>query len=88
MGGDKYTLHTLNSGESFDTLNQVKFLNRIRFINNTLAFAGRKTETLVNEERSPGTFSTTFKPKILSKGSYLCLMKAGDFLKIIKLIRD
>lgn len=47
---------------------------------------GREIATLVNEEKSPGSYETTFDSKGLSSGVYFYRIKAGEFVQTKKLI--
>jgi glycosidase len=47
---------------------------------------GAEVTTLVNEEKSPGTYQVEFNASSLSSGVYLYRMQAGDYVSVKKLI--
>ncbi|MFZ0454363.1 MAG: alpha/beta fold hydrolase [Ignavibacteriaceae bacterium] len=47
---------------------------------------GQLVKTLVNEEKSPGTYSVNFNAGSLSSGIYFYTIKAGDFYETKKMI--
>jgi len=47
---------------------------------------GRVVATLVNQYKNPGTYSFKFDSKGLSSGLYFARLKAGDYIKTIKMI--
>jgi len=47
---------------------------------------GREVFTLVNEEKTAGTYSVTFNASLLSSGVYFCRLQAGEFVQMKKMI--
>jgi hypothetical protein len=47
---------------------------------------GSEIETLVNEEKSAGSYVVTFEGKNLSSGVYICTMSGNGFVKSIKML--
>ncbi len=47
---------------------------------------GREVASLINEQKSPGTYSVNFNASNLSSGMYLYRLQAGDFVETKKLV--
>jgi hypothetical protein len=47
---------------------------------------GSEVETLVKEEKSPGTYKVIFEPKSLASGVYIYIMRYGDNLQSKKML--
>ncbi|UCF63582.1 MAG: phosphodiester glycosidase family protein [bacterium] len=47
---------------------------------------GQKVNTLVNQQQPPGTYNVRFDGKHLASGVYLCRLKAGNQVRINKMI--
>ena len=47
---------------------------------------GQKIETLINEEKQPGTYQVEWKPKNLPSGIYIYQLKSGNFVQAKKML--
>ena len=77
-----------NYPNPFNPTTQIQFTiaNRQLTIVKVFDLLGREVTTLVNEVRSPGTYTVDFDGSNLSSGVYIYRLQAGDFVQTKKLV--
>ena len=77
-----------NFPNPFNPSTDIKYvINKTSFVTlKIFDILGREVATLINEEKSPGTYNVEFSAENLSSGVYIYQLKAGGFIQSKKMI--